>query len=150
MEKDNRFEMMKILKGRQDKFIYYIAGLNVASLGFTVSKTYNMTPNGWYDVILAIAILGWILSTITAFRWIVIQFRTMETNLELSDLIKGYYDKTVYTEEQVEKEKLKGIEQLKSDANKCSKSINMMMVYFIFGTVFFISWKIIDMYIKCS
>lgn len=44
MEKDMRFEMMKVLKGRQERLIYYIAGLNVAAIGFTVSKTLVVYP----------------------------------------------------------------------------------------------------------
>ena len=139
-----RFEMMKTLKGRQDRFIYYILGLNVASIGFTISKTYEMAPNRIYDVFLALALLGWFVSTIASIRWIYIQFRTMQTNLDIVDLLDGFYDKTKYDEAQAEELLKESKSSLLTDASKCEKAIKVTLFFFIGGMVFFLFWRIFD------
>lgn len=141
---DNRFEMMKTLKGRQDKFIYYIAGLNVASIGFTLSKTFEITPNRNYDIFLALAVLCWVISTTASFRWIYIQFRTMETNLEITDLMDGFYDKSKYNEAQRKDLLLKSKSRLLKDASKCQIAINVTILFFIIGIVSFVIWRVFD------
>lgn len=137
---------MRTLKGRQDKFIYYIAGLNVASIGFTLSKTFEITPNRIYDIFLAIAILCWVISTTTSFRWIYLQFRTMETNLEISDLGDGFYDKRKYNEEQAKELLSKSKARLLKDAAKCSRAINLTILFFIAGMISFVFWRVFDVF----
>lgn len=143
---DKRFEMMKTLKGRQDKFIYYIAGLNVASIGFTLSKTFEITPNRIYDIFLAIAILGWIVSTIISFRWIHIQFRAMETNMEIIDLMDGFYDQSKYNETQIKELLSKSKSRLSKDSSKCEKAINATLLFFILGIISFVLWRVFDIF----
>ena len=144
MKQDMRFEMMSILKGRQDRFIYYILGLNVASIGFTISKTYEMTPNRIYDVFLALAFLGWFVSTIFSIRWIYIQFRTMQTNLDIVDLGDGFYDKTKYDETEAKELLKQSKSSLLNDATKCETAIKVTLFFFIGGMIFFLLWRIFD------
>jgi hypothetical protein len=144
MGDDKRFEMMKTLKGRQDKFIYYIVGLNVASIGFTLSKTFEITPNRTYDIFLALALLCWVISTTASFRWIYIQFRTMETNIDLGDLIDGFYDKDKYNDAQRKELFLKSKSRLLKDASKCRWAINVTILFFIIGIILFVIWRIFD------
>lgn len=146
MSQDMRFEMMKTLKGRQDKFIYYIAGLNVACIGFTLSKTFEITPNRIHDIFLAIALLCWVISTTASFRWIYLQFRTMETNLEITDLGDGFYDKSKYNEAQAKELLLKSKERLLKDAMKCSRAIILTILFFISGMISFVFWRVFDVF----
>lgn len=39
---EKRFDLIKTYRERQDKLSYYLMGLNVAAIGFTVSKTYEV------------------------------------------------------------------------------------------------------------
>ena len=144
MSGDNRFEMMKTLKGRQDKFIYYIAGLNVASIGFTLSKTFEITPNRSCDLFLAGALLGWVISTTASFRWIYLQFRTMETNMEILDVMDGFYDKSKYDETQKKELLSKSKSRLIKDGVNCRKAINVTILFFIVGIVSFVLWRVFD------
>lgn len=146
MAQEMRFEMMKTLKGRQDKFIYYIAGLNVASIGFTLSKTFEITPNRIYDIFLAIALICWVISTTTSFRWIYLQFRTMETNLEIVDLRRGFYDKRKYNETQANELLTISKARLLNDAVKCSRAINLTILFFITGMIVFVLWRVFDVF----
>ena len=147
MKEDQRFELMKTLKGRQDKFIYYIAGLNVASIGYSLSKTFEIQPNRLFDVFLGIAFFGWVISITASFRWIYIQFRTMETNLEITDLMDGFYDKGKYSDLEINELKIKSKSQLLKDASKCEVAINLTIIFFIVGMISFLLWRVIDLFI---
>jgi hypothetical protein len=147
MSEDNRFEMMKTLKGRQDKFIYYIAGLNVASIGYTLSKPFETTPNRIIDLFLAVALLCWVISTTASFRWIYIQFRTMETNMDIIDLKNGFYDKNSYSEIKSKELLSKSKSRLLKDASKCERAIKVTLVFFIIGMVSFVFWRIFDTFL---
>lgn len=141
MEKDMRFEMMKVLKGRQDKFIYYIAGLNVAAIGFTLSKTYDFVPSQGRDVFIGLALLSWFLSIIFSFGWIITQFNTMERNLEINDLSKGYFDKANISDEQKKSLLASNKQRLNEDAVRSSKRLKGTVMLFLTGIVMFIIWR---------
>jgi len=103
-----------------------------------------MAPNRIYDVFLALALLGWFVSTIASIRWIYIQFRTMQTNLDIVDLLDGFYDKTKYDEAQAEELLKESKSSLLTDASKCEKAIKVTLFFFIGGMVFFLFWRIFD------
>lgn len=144
MSNKNRFELTKVLKQRQDKFVYYIIGLCVASIGFSLSKTFedsldfNHTPLG-------IALLCWFLSIISGMRWIYLQMGLMQHNLDLSDLINGLYDKTKMNEVQ----KLDYInstrDKLQKGGDSCERALNTMIFTFLMGIVSFVFWRVLEM-----
>lgn len=144
MSDDNRFQLIKTYKERQDRFIYYITSLNVASIGFTVSKSYEIIPNHSHDLILGGAIFAWVVSTVASFRWMYIQNRIMETNLEMYDLSKGNYT----SKKMDEVSKLNRINDckilLEKDNAKCEKAINFTIRFFIIGMVTFLFWRVQD------
>lgn len=146
MEKDMRFEMMKVLKGRQDKFIYYIAGLNVAAIGFTLSKTYDFVPSQGRDVLLGVALLSWFLSTMYSFGWIITQFNTMERNLEIRDFSKGYFDKANISDEQKKSLIETNKQRLKEDGERSSKRMKGTVMLFLLGIVAFTFWRAMVMF----
>lgn len=148
MSEDKRFEMMKTLKERQDKFIYYIAGLNVAAIGFTLSKASESEKISTHYIFLAIALIGWILSTALSFRWILVQFRTMEKNMEIFDLINGYYDKSLISDREKKHRISDAYAKIQEDAIRCDRDLKRMMLMFIVGIVFYIIWQLNDIISK--
>jgi hypothetical protein len=146
MEKDMRFEMMKTLKGREDRFIYYIAGLNVASIGFTLSKTFDITPNRVHDILLAASLICWVISITASFRWIFTQFRTMENNMGINDLLSGLYDKDTTSEIDLKNLILQGKSQLEKDSLICEKAIKSTLLFFIIGVMLFLLWRVVDVF----
>lgn len=145
MSEDKRFQLMKTYKERQDKFIYYITGINVAAIGFTLSKTFDIVLKEKYDLILFAAVFCWVISTLASLRWIYIQTRIMEMNLDVYDLRHGYFDKSKISEiikiERITQCKL----QLTRDISKCVKAINATILFFVFGMLAFVLWRVVDM-----
>jgi hypothetical protein len=145
MSEDKTFLMMKTLKERQDKFIYYIAGLNVAAIGFTLSKTFDLDIYACHHIYLGLAIVCWLVSTICSFRWIFIQFRSMVGNMDVLELIKGHYDKSKVTEEEKKNLMLASYAKLQEYTDKGEKAMKGMLALFIVGVVFFILWRVFDL-----
>lgn len=141
MSEDKRFELMKTYKERFDKFVYYIVGLNIASLGFIFSKTFEITLYYRHDIILGIAIVCWVTSTTAAFRWIFIQTRTMEVNLEIYDLQKGFYNKDRISDKSKGEQISQGKKQLERDNIKCEWAIRITILFFVFGMLSFVFWR---------
>lgn len=142
---DSRFELMKTLKQRQDKFVYYLLGLNVAAIGFSLSKTFDdkLNDNHLY---LGFALLCWFISIMFSMRWIYLQLAFMQHNLDLADWLDGFYDK----EKISEKQKSAEILDLKTKLIKGSKVIDQYfqgMIYaFLVGIGDFIIWRIVEMW----
>lgn len=145
MSEDKRFEMMKTLKERQDKFIYYIAGINIAAIGFSLSKITDSGKISVNYIFLGIALIGWLVSTALSFSWVLAQFRTMECNMEILDLIKGHYDKSVISENEKKRRISDNYLRIQKDAIRCERDLKGMMLMFIIGIVFYMMWQLLIM-----
>ena len=144
-KQDSTFQMMKILKERQDKFVYYILGLNIATIGFTVSKSYNEKMD--LEIIwLGFAMIFWMISILFAILWLNLQFEIMQKNMYVVDLIDGHYDKKSINI----KERNSTLSRLKfdltdGDPRKANFRFKTSIYTFFGGIVFFITWRIIEM-----
>lgn len=146
MIEDKTFLMMKTLKERQDKFIYYIAGLNVAAIGFTLSKTFDMDIYAIHHVFIGSALLCWITSVIYSFRWTFIQFRAMVGNMDIMELINGHNDKSKVTEQEKKNRISTSYAKLEEYTEKGSKAMKATLSLFIIGIVLFILWRVFDLF----
>lgn len=142
MSEDKTFEMMKTFKERQDKFIYYITGLNVASIGFILSKTFDLEIKALNNIFLSLALISCLLSIALAFRWIFIQFRTMVLNMDVLSLVKGHYDKNSISEFDKQKQISKAKRELIDYSKKAENSMKLTYFLFLFGIIFFILWRV--------
>jgi len=115
--------------------IYYIAGLNVAAIGFSLSKTFDIIPDE-YDIALGLALLSWVISTMESFRWIFIQFRTMEIDLTI---IKDDNKNSKIDE-------IKAKQQLVIENKRAVTAINRTLFFFIAGVVSFVFWRIFEVF----
>ena len=135
MSEDKKFEMMKTLKERQDKFIYYIAGINIAAIGFSLSKITDSEKISMNYIFLGIALVVRLVSTAMSFSWILAQFRTMECNMEILDLVNGHYDKSVISEQEKKRRISDSYSRIQKDALRCERDLKGMMLMFIIGIV---------------
>ena len=148
MSEITRHDIIKMFRERQDKFVYYLMGLNVAALGFTLSKTYELKHFSFNDSFLAFALIGWLLSLINAFRWIQMQFNGMRLDMHEYDISAGvvetWFEDGVppegYKEElfmQLQKEK-------NSKAETAKKDYKRMLLLFLGGIIMFIFWRVLE------
>jgi len=143
-----RHDIMKIFRDRQDKFVYYIMGLNVAAIGFTLSKTYDIKSFNWNHLFLGFALLAWLLSIFSAFRWIQTEFSGMRLDMHQYDISAGVIDE--WFEEGIAPDEFKNelIKTIQEDMAKKSarseRNYKGKLILFIVGIVMFIIWRILD------
>lgn len=141
MSTKETFELSKVLYDSQVKFMYYVIGLNVAAIGFTIAKTFDKSPQELYHIFLGLALLSWFLSIIFAFKWIFIQFRSMEKKMDRIGILKNklYQIKTEVNHP------LKVNDftyELKLLSKKAERTIAITFTLFVFGIIFFTLWRI--------
>lgn len=148
MSEITRHDIIKIFRERQDKFVYYLMGLNVAALGFTLSKTYEMKHFSLNDSFLAFALIGWLLSLINAFRWIQMQFNGMRLDMHEYDISAGvvetWFEDGAPPEGYKEALFAKLQEEKSAKAETAEKDYKRMLLLFLGGIVMFILWRVLE------
>ena len=130
------------------KYCYYLIGLNIAALGYTVSITENLIINE-LSTLLLIACIFWILSALIGLIFLRLKitgkylkslfysklFRLKKKSNELS---KAIYDNKV-------KEIREEYENKSSTlSNKMIICYNSIHISFFFGVLFFILWHVLS------
>lgn len=141
---ENRFELIKTYKARQDKFAYYVMGLSVAAIGFSLSKTFDSRLNSNH-VYLGIAIICWFISIISAIRWIIAQLKMMEINLDLTDVLGGYNNFVQIDEPTKHELKHRLKKKLEKSNKRGGRSYKLMLLMFLVGVGAFITWRLFEM-----
>jgi hypothetical protein len=142
MGEDKRFDMMKTFKERQDKFMYYLIGLNVALIGFSISKSFEIKIKAFQSIFFGIAIFCWSVSIAIAFSWILNQFRSMVKNMDSLDLINGHYDKNQISEIEKNKQLNTNYKELMNISKKGESKMKSTLFCFLGGVVFYMLWGV--------
>lgn len=134
-------ELTKAFRDRQDKFVYYVMGLNVAAIGFTISKTFEIKIEIDHMYIL-VALLSWLSSILFGFYWINTQFNAMIQNILVFDAEEGHLDGKRISEENIEYTKDLLYKDIQKKSEKAKMAYGIMLYLFILGIVLFIFWRI--------
>lgn len=118
-------EIVKDIHERQIQFVYYLIGLNVASIGFTVGQTIDDKLNCMHFLIM-ISYVMWITSVFLGFRYV-----TLTIHLLKMDLIEAKTDR-------------KG-RSFNGVNSKVVKNYNWLQYLFYTGLISFMVWYIIQM-----
>lgn len=144
----NRQEIIVKYRERKDKFAYYLMGLNVAAIGFTLNKTYELAHFNLNHIFLGIGLLSWLVSILFSFRWILTEFQGMQFDMHQFDIdnnvIESWFESNKvpdgYKEaiqNAINADKEKKLQESEKDYKK-------VLFFFISGIVFFIFWRIME------
>ena len=134
-------ELTKAFRDRQDKFVYYVMGLNVAAIGFTISKTFEIKIEIDHIYVL-VALLSWLTSILYGFYWINTQFNAMIQNILVFDTEEGHIDGKPISKENIEYTKDLLYQDIQKKSEKAKMAYAIMLYLFILGIVLFIFWRI--------
>jgi Mn2+/Fe2+ NRAMP family transporter len=140
-----RTQMGKEFKDRQDKFAYYLMGLNVAAIGFAISKTFDIQPEQSL-IFVALALLCWLLSICLAFYWIFTQQNAVMLQSEVMNIILGLNDKISPTIENIRLAKQEFDKEASKKSNKAGKAYAYMLYLFMSGIIFFVLWRLFELF----
>ena len=140
IEDIKRMDIVNLVSQKQDKFFYYLTGLNVASIGFTLSKTFDMKSLNYNDFCLCIALLSWMISIGCALYWHHTVMNAHDLQLELYDLLTRNPDKKNQKEETSRINK-----KIEKKSEKAGSAHAAMVWLFIIGVLTFVVWRIVNL-----
>jgi len=137
-------EIQKQLRESQNKFVYYILALNIASIGFSLSRTMDQMLNDTH-IPLGLAIVLWGLSIYCAFSFVKVFQSGLMANNAYFDVIRGNV-KDIEPSDRV-KETAKEVTAIEGDkiSARSSKNYRWMQYFFYLGIVSFVVWQLIHM-----
>lgn len=141
---NERSELQKQFRQQQEKYVYYVLALSVASIGFTVTQTINESLS-LHKIPAGIAILCWCYSIFSGLYFLRYIISTLYANDAYFSILEGTYpeignnkDKQQVAANAVEK----AINLNSKKAEKLSKRQN---TYFFIGMISFMIWHVLEM-----
>lgn len=140
-----QLELQKQFRQGQEKYVYYVLGLTVASIGFSVHQT-SESLLSFSQIPLAIAILCWVFS-IYFVRFVKIILAVLYKNNEMLNIEEGR--NAIVGDDPV---KIKYgmeimVQIMEKDGDKSSRLFKFQTRLFFVGVIFFIIWRILEMYL---
>ena len=135
-------------RSSQEKYRYYLIGLSVAAIGYSVNLTLNKQLD-YFQIPLAISIILWGWSMINGFRALKVERDGLVTHMLAAEMILG--NRLANNHNEVKKEDIirsayrKGLDNISS---KLVKHSRLQYKLFIMGIVFFTLWRVIEMWPK--
>lgn len=136
----------------QNKYIYYIMGLSLAAIGFTVAYTKDLNILSFTQIPLFMAVLSWCFSIICGTEFIKYKQSTLHDQNDIFNMQNGNRDKITklekskgLTDAEITKLIINNIE-LKGE--KMSKYGSYTKILLILGCGLFICWRLIEMIIN--
>ena len=140
-------ELQKQFRQQQEKYVYYLIALCVAATAFAIHQTtgkflrYSQIPLGF-------AVVSWGISIYSGLRFVSRSLDFLYTNNEYFEVLQGRNEITgnnpykiqvgKETLEKIMKEKIENVQKFGNWQNKC----------FYIGSVAFIIWHVIEMYLS--
>lgn len=136
---DAQFEIGKQFKERQEKLVYYIIALCVASIGFSVTQTINQKLNCTH-ILLGVSFISWSASIFCGFQFIKIVLLGSHANIKYFQVISDHPAPRV--EEEAKKIL---IEKANEYSKRSTRNFSAQHYLFYIGIVTFIAWHVIQM-----
>ena len=139
-------EVYKTLQTSQDKYIYFLLATTVASIGFAITRTQNLKLS-ITQIPLGISVLCWGLSFFFGCRNREYYNSTLYANGELIEVQNGQHNE-VGNNPLLIQAASKGIkEAMEFNSKKISSFGKLQMRMFILGTLSYIVWHVLEMYL---
>lgn len=147
MGEENLREVYRNLFTSQDKYTYFILAATITAIGFTITKTQNLKLS-LTQIPLGISVICWGLSFFFGCRNRAYCNSILYANYDLLKVQSGQH-REVGSHPQYIQEASEGIiEAMNTNSNKANKLGNLQTRMFIIGSVFYVCWHILEMYLR--
>lgn len=144
---DEQKELRESFRQQQEKYVYYVIALCVASIGFSIYVTIGQ-PLKLSQIPLGIAILGWGLSIYCGLRFLSYVISTLFSNHAYFEIIKGRYP-GVDTDPEKIKASASGVKTAIDNNTMVAEKLAFWQErLFYLGAVSFIIWHVTEMYLR--
>lgn len=132
-------------RSQQTKYRYYIIGLSVTCVGFSVYQTTGQSLS-FYHIPLALSIISWGISIYLGLKYLQYFLSILYADNALFKIRDGH-EETVGSNPLLIKTAIDGVtEAIKNNIKKSAKLANWQERFFYIGSFLFIIWHIITMY----
>lgn len=149
MSDENTRMIHQLLISSQDKYVYFLLAATLAAIGFTITQTQTLKL-GWTQVPVGISVFFWGLSFICGCVNRMYYNSALYANLHYLRVLRGK-DPTVGTHPQLIQAASEGITKaMNYNSDKANKHGHYQMVAFILGAAAYITWHVLEMYLRCK
>lgn len=145
MSDENVREVYRNLQSSQDKYIYFILASTVAAIGFSITQTQNLALS-YTHIPLGLSLICWGLSFWFGCRNREYYNSTLYANAELLKVQKGQHPKAGHHPEYIKTASEGIMDAINDNSEKVIKLGHLQMNMFIVGVLFFVCWRVIEMY----
>mgnify|MGYP001396360630 CR=1 FL=1 len=139
-------QIIKEHKERQEKFVYYLIALAVSCIGFAVYNTLDVKMK-LIQIPLGLAVLSWGMSVFCGIKFLKLALALLYENSRYFD-IKNGQDSEIGNDPKTIKYTLSIMKPLlEKNAKGTSFYFDWQIWFFYTGIVFFIFWRVIEMYL---
>ncbi len=142
-------EIQKQFRQQQEKYVYYLIALCVAAIAFAIHQTTDKHLS-YSQIPLATAVLNWGISIYSGLKFTSSSIDFLYTNNEYFEILQGRNEITgnnpykiqvgKETFEKIMKDKIHNVQKFGNWQNRC----------FYIGSIAFIVWHVIEMYVSLS
>lgn len=125
-------------RNQQERFTYYLIGLSVAAIGFSINLTYG-EPFELSQILLGLSLLSFGISILHGFKYLNKLLEVLSHNITFLE------EKTAGMEKNNEAYILSKIEEVRTKASVFRKNLSR---FFFIGIGLFVIWHLLEMYLK--
>ncbi|WP_256013123.1 hypothetical protein [Desertivirga xinjiangensis] len=141
---DTRDTLVSEFRTHQQTYIYYLIGLCVASIGFSVNLTIGQKLS-FVHIPLGISIILWGISIFCGLRFMQWVGSSLYANINLLDVRAGIHKDTGnhIQKKAIAEDVITGI--LEKNSDTVSRLQSWQNICFYSGVIFFLIWRVLDM-----
>jgi hypothetical protein len=142
---DQQIEIEKQFRQQQEKLVYYIIGLSVAAIGFSVHKTSGQFLK-LSQIPLGLSVLCWGLSIFLGFKFMKCVISSLFSNHVYLTVIRGLHPEIGNHPQKIDIASSGIIQALKNNSSISSSLLKWQEILFYMGILLFIVWHVLEMY----
>ncbi len=147
--KERELEEIRTFRTQQQKFRYYIIALSVASIGFTITKTFDQSLK-LSQVPLLFAVLAWATSIYLGLKHLKGIIGSIYTEVQRISILRGNNYLTGNNPRKIKLANNELVQSQRSDSDKLKTIGNWSDKTFYIGVLLFLIWHILEMFLRTS
>ncbi|HWP98684.1 MAG TPA: hypothetical protein VN426_17710, partial [Syntrophomonadaceae bacterium] len=144
---ENTLEIYRHLQTSQDKYTYFLLATTIAAIGFAITQTKDLALN-WTQVPVGISVLSWGLSFLFGCLNRLYYTSALYANLHYIRIRDGEHPEVGIHPQRIQAAS-EGINiAMNYNSEKANKYGRYQMFAFTFGSIAYIAWHILEMYLR--
>lgn len=144
---EQEIELYRQVRSSQDKYVYFLLAAVGAAIGFALNQTQGMSLV-LSQIPLGISVLTWGLSFFFGCFHLEYASATLFTNFEMVKIKNGNHPEVGSHPQLIEAAYQGANDAMKINNSRANRYGQLQFMFFIVGVIFYISWHIIEMWLR--